>query len=68
MICLPLFWYEYATPFIAKLSASVPPETNIISTGSVPSASPITVLAFSIAIFADCPFEYIPDALPYSCL
>ena len=66
--CLPFSRFARATPFIAKLSLSVPPDVNTMSTDSVPIVLAITSLEDSTALSAAWPLECTLDALPYSSL
>ena len=52
IICLPFAAYASATPLIAKLSPSQPPDVKIISFGLAPNFAAISALAFSSAFFA----------------
>ena len=54
------------TPFIARLSDSVPPDVNMISSGFAPMLFAMAFLAFSSACLAFCPYECTEDAFPYS--
>ena len=64
MICPPFPLRAEATPFSAKLSASVPPLVKTISSGSAPIRQANASLASSIAFLASCPKEYMVEALP----
>jgi len=55
----------YATPFKAKLSASVPPPVKTISSGLAPMREATFSLASSTAALASWPNEWMLEGLPY---
>ena len=62
--CLPFAFLEWATPLMARLSDSVPPEVNSISLGEASIREATFSLASLMACLASYPHLCTLEALP----